>query len=979
MITPTIDFNIETLGILSTEEQQQIAVMAQEHNYYCFIYAINKWCFEQVEERIQEVAVIRDSSEASKIFRLSTQNFLGKFRELIFPTIAFEYNLLKKAGELEEGQEFVFFLQHISNDVEWIAYFFAKYPVLVSIIEKVTRFMLDFNEQLTQRCIQDQAILEQKFGIRDFKIASVESFDGDFHNGWETTAKLRFVDGTTLFYKPRDGQNELFFQAFNGFCESLGATSTMGQISIVSREGYCWMEEIKPAPVTLKEEVKQFFWKQGANLAMFYFLGASDLIADNLIVRQNTPYYFDLEVLLKPHMTEGLDEHLYEARNEATKFIDDSVLGVNLLPQYGFVTKDFQGVSNAGLSFSKKSLPQLMVSFDGDGFKRDTQPVMLNEANLHLPLLNGERIGVEEYVEDIMAGFKDRYQFILNHRQALIDYLSNITPQKTRVLYRPSYVYGKLFLESFQPKYLSSFERWKTLFNYLHEADDDLRGNQAVVNSEVQQMQDLDIPVFYTYSNSQHLYAQGEMLLENFFPKTGQEEALNRLKQASNEDLARQIKLIELSFAIHENYQDKNIQIVQPFPLFEQSHQQVNLDAFLEEALHIEQKLADKALLDKEQTPAYWGLTQTPNSTWAIRPRHWGFFDGLDGISLFYLNLYLVTGKSSFREVGERFLCAGIEQFEQYHSFYQNIDSFNKVSLFNYPISTFYLAEIFEEANIPLKFLTKRATETLLDWIEYNYQYDQDFDLISGGAGTLLYLNKLYQRTQNPRIPKLASNIGDYLLTQAKTFENGHYWPSIYGKAFTGWSHGSAGMAYAFFVLYDLAKEVRFQQAAQKSLAFERQMFDSEKQYWYYFLWHESQEIEKMENHYWAYGSGGTLLSRVLIKRFFQDEHLDEEIKIAQRNIMSKGPYVNHNYSSGLFGNLDTLSILAQEDTQLKQQLLTSVTQLLHQKKVHQTWVCAPVGAKNNLMELDGFFSGIAGIGNTLLNLAFADQTKSLF
>ena len=979
MTTHTIESAIEEANILSAEEKQQIAKMAKAQNYYCFMYAFNKWCLAQVDQRISEIGDIKTSVETTKVFRLSTQNFLVKFRELIFPVIAFEYNLLHKAGELEKGQEFVYFLQHISNDSEWIAYFFMKYPVLVHIIEKATGFMLDFNQQLVQRLGEDQETLRQAFDLQSLAVTSVDSFEGDFHNGWQTTAKIQFEEGPALFYKPRSAQNELFFQAFNDFCESLGAAPTIGRIAIVSREDYCWMQEIQPAPVTGKEDVAQFFWNQGANLATFYFLGGSDLIADNLIARQNLPYYFDLEVLFKPNITEGLEQHLYEARHESIKFIDKSVLGVNLLPQYGFVTKDFQGVSNAGLSLSQKSLPQLMVSFDGNSFKRDTQPVRLNETNIHLPLLKGERIGVEAYVKDVIAGFETQYRFIQEHRQRLTAYINEASPQKVRVLYRPSYIYGKLFSESFQPKYLSDFEQWRSLFNYLHEADDDLRGNRIVIDAEVEQMQDLDIPLFYTYSNSCHLYAQGKMVVENFFAQTGQQDVLEKLREASDQDLARQVQLIELSFAIHENYQDKNIEIVSTPLLFDPSYRKVDPAFFLEEALQIEQKLANKALLDTERVPSYWGVSQTPNSTWAIKPRHWGIFDGLDGISLFYLNLYLVTDNVQFKAIGEKFLKIGIEQFERYNSFYQNIDSFNRISLFNYPVSTFYLSEIFIESGVSLDFVTSQATDTLLDWIEYNYQFDQDFDLLSGGAGTLLYLYKLYQRTQNSRILQLASNIGDYLLKHAKPLASGHYWQSIYGKAFTGWSHGSAGMAYAFFVLHDLTKEKRFQEAAQKSLAFERHMFDSEKQYWYYFLWHESQTMEKMENHYWAYGSGGILLSRILIKHFFQDQYIDQEIAVAKHNILSKGPRINHNYSSGLFGNLDTLNKLAQEDNALKQSLLTSVTRLLHQKKKDEIWVCAPVGAKNNIMELDGFFSGICGIGNTLLNLAFADQTQSLF
>nr|WP_317631497.1 lanthionine synthetase LanC family protein [uncultured Flavobacterium sp.] len=358
----------------------------------------------------------------------------------------------------------------------------------------------------------------------------------------------------------------------------------------------------------------------------------------------------------------------------------------------------------------------------------------------------------------------------------------------------------------------------------------------------------------------------------------------------------------------------------------------------------------------------------------------------MDGLSFFYLNLFRVYGNLEALKIGKGFVELGLEQFGNYEDFYSKAISFNKISLFNFPISTFYIAEYYLESGIELLGLNNVLQNKLVDWIERYYSDDFDFDLLSGGSGTIIYLLKLYDRIKEDRLLLLCKKIALNIIRNAIiTNDDSLSWITKFGKTHTGFSHGTSGIAFSLFKLNAYLPDEEIKLAAIKALNFERKMYDVEKNYWYSFKLYENDNIEtiKNENHFWAYGSGGIALSRILILDYYQDEIIKNEIDISVNNLKEKGWSGNFNYSSGVFGNIDVLNEYAHklQDNDVKCKLNDFLNTIINEKRNgFESWSCAAVGKKSNSnFEMIGFFTGISGINNTMLNIINYDKTVKLF
>ncbi|MBK0369119.1 lanthionine synthetase LanC family protein [Flavobacterium agrisoli] len=110
-------------------------------------------------------------------------------------------------------------------------------------------------------------------------------------------------------------------------------------------------------------------------------------------------------------------------------------------------------------------------------------------------------------------------------------------------------------------------------------------------------------------------------------------------------------------------------------------------------------------------------------------------------------------------------------------------------------MNTFYISEFYIEEGININELNDNAISLILNWIEKSCIEDKDFDLVGGGAGTILYLIKLYDRIKNNRILKLCEIIAENIIDKAKVIDNNQIcWLSKFEKASTGFFTGTSGI-----------------------------------------------------------------------------------------------------------------------------------------------------------------------------------------
>src|SRR5260221_3872448 len=110
---------------------------------------------------------------------------------------------------------------------------------------------------------------------------------------------------------------------------------------------------------------------------------------------------------------------------------------------------------------------------------------------------------------------------------------------------------------------------------------------------------------------------------------------------------------------------------------------------------------------------------------------------------------------------------------------------------------------------------------------------DKSFDVINGAAGAVLGLLTLYEVTAQASTVQQAIAAGDHLLESRALDTTGYrVWATIDNKAMTGFSHGAAGIAYAWLRLYAASGEVRFREAAEEAINYEQRLFIPEANNW---------------------------------------------------------------------------------------------------------------------------------------------------
>src|SRR5207248_6737257 len=104
----------------------------------------------------------------------------------------------------------------------------------------------------------------------------------------------------------------------------------------IARDGYGWTEFIDHAGCADDEGCERFFRRAGAWLALDYCSASSDMHHENMIAMGEHPVPIDLEMILQATAAERKTEEIEaQAFQAAMEIVDNSVLMVGLLPDYG--------------------------------------------------------------------------------------------------------------------------------------------------------------------------------------------------------------------------------------------------------------------------------------------------------------------------------------------------------------------------------------------------------------------------------------------------------------------------------------------------------------------------------------------------------------------------------------------------------------------------------------------------------------------
>jgi type 2 lantibiotic biosynthesis protein LanM len=253
---------------------------------------------------------------------------------------------------------------------------------------------------------------------------------------------------------------------------------------------------------------------------------------------------------------------------------------------------------------------------------------------------------------------------------------------------------------------------------------------------------------------------------------------------------------------------------------------------------------------------------------------------------------------------------------------------------------------------------------------------DETSDLTYGTAGAIAGLLALHAARPSEKILELAVNAGDVLLAHAQPLQGGLGWiiPAAGNQALAGFSHGAAGVAWAFSHLAQASGQRRFHDAALAALIFERSVYSPERKNWPD-LRPPDGSAEPHEMCAWCHGAAGVGIGRIGLAGFDGDREVEAEIDIAVETTRRIGFGGNHSLCHGDLGNLELLLLAARRrnDGELRAEVRRRAANILDSIAEYGWLSGVPLA-----VETPGLMNGIAGIGHGLLRLADPERVPSL-
>jgi lantibiotic modifying enzyme len=380
-----------------------------------------------------------------------------------------------------------------------------QHPALALWLRGTVDRWRTFLLELDDRGAADSAVLAREFGCG--AVSGLLDVLGDSHRGGRSVVIAELGDGQRIVYKPRPMAVDLHFQELIRWLNREGLRPALRPIRILDRGAYGWSELVEHQECGSAGEVADFYRRLGALLALFHALGSSDIHQENLIAAGAHPVVVDLETALQPRS--GHDS--------------STVLQSGLLPRE-LTAADGTSVDVSGIG--------------GEGGNR--------------PVLRGEKADFRRYVDVIAEGFSRTYRLLERKRRELLSPegpLSWFARDEVRTVLRPSQVYARAIEQAFHPLFLRDPAQRRPLFELVWAAAEADPKRKLVLASEIGDLLEGDIPVFFTGADSLDLRDGHGRTIPGFWSCSALGHGRQRLASLGRSDLETQLGLVRSSLA----------------------------------------------------------------------------------------------------------------------------------------------------------------------------------------------------------------------------------------------------------------------------------------------------------------------------------------------------------------------------------------------------------------------------------------------
>ncbi len=561
-------------------------------------------------------------------------------------TLVLELARARDRGELvgaTPAARFLDFTHRLVGGSE-LAEFLATYPVLARVLGESCRQGVEGHLELLARLAEDrESLVTGLLDGRDPGALTAIDPAGDPHRGGRSTCTLTFADGRRLVYKPRSLDLHSHFNELVGWLNDKTGLD-IRTVGLLPRNGYGWSEYVVHQPCHDLAEVRHFYHRQGALLALLYVLDGTDMHYENLIAVGEQPVLVDVETLFHPsHAPAGA-----LSRDPAYRALLSSVYRTALLP---LLVSGEHGVADmSGLGGdADATAPTSVVDWADAGL--DSMHLVRRPGKTHgarnRPQLDGADIEPRDHEIALLTGFRATYEAIAWHREELIGadgMLARCATDQIRFVPRSTSLYTGLLDESTHPDALRDAAGRSQLLDLLWDADE---GLHVVVPYELADLWAGDVPLFTTRPDSRDVWASDGTRIPNVLATEGLSAVEAKIAGLGDIDEHRQKWLISATLAtrpepiVHASTADRpGLGATEADP-----------DHLLAAAADIADEIMAQVQSERGGAANWLGLELIDDHHWAVRPMGAGLSNGYTGTALFLAQVGVLTGAQKYCEL----------------------------------------------------------------------------------------------------------------------------------------------------------------------------------------------------------------------------------------------------------------------------------------------------------------------------------------
>lgn len=399
-------------------------------------------------------------------------------------------------------------------------------------------------------------------------------------------------------------------------------------------------------------------------------------------------------------------------------------------------------------------------------------------------------------------------------------------------------------------------------------------------------------------------------------------------------------------------------------------------DPFLETADWIGAKLCRDAVWSGDRCNWLGDSFEPVNNNWTLVHRAFGpeFYNGTSGIAYFLAHLFRLTGDRIFRLTAEAALRQSASRLDDVS---QATRGAFYTGLTGVAYSFIKAGEIFDGGK-----LIEKGLKILRDLAKEDVS-QSGLDIIAGSAGVIPALLNIHQTHRKDFLMDQAIKHGEHLISTARKTAAGWSWntfntpPEQQLPDLTGFSHGTAGIAWALLELHKETDQNRFRVAAEQAIHYERRWFSPEHDNWPDLRDQGARPESGQPLNYmvaWCHGAPGIGLARLRAFQMTGDAAYRDEAEAALRTTTSNlipGVYHNQNNFSLCHGNAGNAELLIYASAVLGNGEHKAVADQVGLQGIEMfrknrfPWPCGVNGGG----ETPNLMLGIAGIGYFYLRL----------